>query len=321
MTKSALVVFYQYTPRVDEQYKTQSKWFFKLAKEWSDQLDKFYIVDAGWNFTKDELPENAVVIKEDMNSHWYYLNKLTLLADTDTLLYLDPDILIYDPEVIRTGFEKLKSHDGAGILDNSGSIDLFPANKYRGVRRRFTPYLTFIHSKLLKSGSLYSGIDFTPETGFDSMGRITFEIVRRGCNFYEFEDDRNTLRMDEQGNITKDTWLDGPPYLWSTPQDKLKNLGYYHVRNSSVGLSILNEFKIGHPSYQMRKSTMPFSEVMRLLAWQWRYDFEANEDWSEKYWPVLNDFNVSKEMWLRYIQEMLRYHVCKLALSPAMQDF
>ncbi len=309
MTKAAVTVFYQYFPRVDNQYKTQSKVYFNQVKKWSDQLDKFYIIDAGWNFTPEELPDNAIVIKEDMQSHWHYLNRLTEIADTDALLYLDPDIVVYDPKVISDGFAKLEQFDAVGILDNSATYPMendFPflqPNKLRGTRRRFTPYLTFIKSHLVK------GLDFTPvPVQFDSMGLVTREVLKKGITFHELEDDRNTLRMDENGNFTTDTWLDGPSYEWSSPADKKKDLGYYHIRNSSVGLGMLKEFKHEKWTYDMRKETMPFTEVMRLLMWQWIYDMKAGEDWSQEYWPVLDDFGISRERWMHYANKMLEYY-------------
>jgi hypothetical protein len=307
MTKACVLVFFQYFPRVDKQYKTQGKVFMNQVKKWADQIDHFYIANGGWEF--DWLPKNTTVHAEDMRSHTHYLNTMTNMVKEDAILYLDPDILVYDLEVIKRGFEALETHDVAGILDNSAQVplenefDLFKANENRGVRRRFTPYMTFIKSNLIK------GLDFDWVDGkYDSMGLITHEVMKKGVKYCEFEDDRNTLRVDEQGNFSKDTWLDGAPYKWSTPHDKQKDLGYYHVRNSSVGLSMLKEFKTDREAYDRRKSTMPFTEVMRLLAWQWLYDKAAQEDWSEGYWPVLNDFNVSRERWNEYIKQLEEYY-------------
>jgi len=308
MTKACILVFFQYFPRTDKQYKTQGKVFFEQVAKWSDQIDHFYLANGGWEF--DNLPDNVTVLNEDMQSHWYYLNKLTDMVKEDAILYLDPDILVYDPEVVKKGFKALETYDVAGILDNSATLpleeefNLFKANENRGVRRRFTPYMTFIKTELIK------GIDFTPVLGkYDSMGLVTHEIMKKGATYKEFEDDRNTLRMDENFEFSKDTWLDGPAYKWSSPHDKLKDLGYYHIRNSSVGLSMLKEFKVQRDAYDRRKSTMPFTEVMRLLSWQWLYDEMAKEDWSKEYWPVLNDFNVSKEQWLKYIEELRGYYL------------
>lgn len=308
MTKAVVLVFFQYFPRVDNQYQTQSTVFFNQVKKCQDQIDTFYLANGGWDFKY--LPENTVIHNEDMQSHWHYLNTMTEMVKEDAVLYLDPDILVYDPEVIKRGFDALENgYDVAGILDNSATLplenefDLFKANENRGVRRRFTPYMTFIKTDLVK------GLDFTPVNGkYDSMGYLTHEVMKKGVKYLEFEDDRNTLRLEKDGTTTKDTWLDGSPYLWSTPHDKIKDLGYYHVRNSSVGLSMLKEFKTGHSSYQSRKNTMPFSEVMRLLAWQYIFDELAQEDWFDEYAPVLKDMGVSDTGWIRYIAQLHKYY-------------
>lgn len=308
MTTACVLVFFQYFPRVDKQYKTQGKVFMNQVKKWQKYIDRFYIANGGWEF--DWAPENTIMHYEDMQSHWHYLNRLTSMVAEGSVLYLDPDILVYDPEIIKRGFDSLENgFDAAGILDNSATMpmenlfNLFKPNENRGVRRRLTPYMTFIKSNLVKD------VDFTPVPGkYDSMGLVTHEVMKKGIKYNEFEDDRNTLRMYDDYSFSKDTWLDGAPYKWSTPADKQKDLGYYHVRNSSVGLSMLKEFKIDRPAYERRKSTMPFTEVMRLLSWQWIYDVAAKEDWSQEYWPVLQDYNVSQKQWLRYIEELNKYY-------------
>jgi len=306
MTKACVLVFYRYFPRVDNQYQTQSTVFFNQVKKWADQIDTFYLASGGWDFKW--LPENIIIHNEDMRSHWHYLNTLTEMVEEDSILYLDPDILMYDPDVIERGFFSLNTHDAAGILDNSATLpledefDLFKANKYRGVRRRFTPYMTFIKTNLVK------GLDFTPVANkYDSMGYLTHEVMKKGIKYFEFEDDRNTLRLSD-GTLTRDTWLDGSPYLWSTPHDKQKDLGYYHVRNSSVGLSILKEFKIDRQAYLSRKNTMPITEILRLLSWQYLFDELAGEDWRGEYEPVLEDLGVSDTDWIRYIAELHKYY-------------
>jgi hypothetical protein len=307
MSRACVLVFFQYFPRVDNQYQTQSTVFFNQVKKWQDQIDTFYIANGGWDFKW--LPENSVVLNEDMQSHWHYLNKLTEMVTEDEVLYLDPDILVYDPATISKGFKAIETYDVAGILDNSAILpledefDLFKANENRAVRRRFTPYMTFAKTELFK------GLDFTPIAGkYDSMGYLTHEVMKKGIKYFEFEDDRNTLRLEKDGTLTKDTWLDGSPYLWSAPQGKVKDLGYYHVRNSSVGLSMLKEFKVNREAYEARKNTMPFSEVIRLLFWQLMYDEKAGENWKEEYFPVFEDLGVNPDWVEKYFIVFNEYY-------------
>lgn len=300
MTKAAIVVFYRYTPRSDDHYKTQWDLFYKYAREWYKHLDALYIADAGWGIPKEQLHQNTTVITEDYRSHWWYMNELVKLVKEDTFMLIDPDILIYDDKVVKNGFESLNDYGICGILDNSGSKDLFTANENRDIRRRYTPYLTFAHTRDFKDK------DFTPTQAngqfeFDSMGKITHDLYRE-LSLKELPDDRSTVYLNEDLTISKEINLDSPQFNWS--KEKL-DLGYYHVRNSSVGLSLLVEREYDRPAYERRKSVMPFREAMRLVAWQWIYDKYSGklDEWKHTYIPVLKDYNISMDIWLNYISE------------------
>jgi hypothetical protein len=104
--------------------------------------------------------------------------------------------------------------------------------------------------------------------------------------------------------------LDGPEYKWSLPLNKSTELGYYHVRNSSIGLSLLDEFQADRPAYDRRKEITPFREMMRLLMWQWVYDLTTGnlEKYQDLFWPVLEDYGVGKAVWKAYETAFLRYH-------------
>lgn len=311
MTKALITVFYQNDPRVNNHFKTQGDIFLKLLRKWSDELDCVYLIDAGWGFA-NSIPK-ANLLKEDRKLHWDYFNQYVPQIKEDLILMVDSDTLIYDPEIIKKGFNLIENEgfNVASILDNSGSFDLFPANENRDVRRRLAPYLCFIKKDFLMS---VADFDFTPIADkYDSMGKICHQLVNsKKMKLYEFPDDRTTLRMDEKDHWkrTKDTWLDGPGFKWSIPLDKSNDFGYYHIRNSTLGLCMLNEFKHDQEAYQRRKKITPFSEAMRLIAWQWIYDKAAGriQEWQPSFEAVLIDYKVRWDNWLNYLNDFKDYH-------------
>lgn len=309
MTKALVVVFFRYTPRVDDHYKTQGELFLKHAKKWLPKLDAVYLADGGWGFNKSDFHENTIVYSEDYRSHCEYMNHLMDLVQEDTFLLIDPDMIIYDPDVIDQGFKYLTQYGVAGILDNSGSLDLFPANEYRDVRRRYTPYMTFGYSGDFKNRDF----TWTQKDGqfeFDSMGKITFDLYKN-LPYKELRDNRSSIYLeDKDGKITKSSNLDGPNFEWSLPLEKTEDLGYYHIRNSSIGLSLLAEFQVDKDAYKRRKEITPFREMMRLLMWQWQCDKQTGnlEKYKDMFLPVLEDYNISMDTWLKYEQEFEKYN-------------
>jgi len=281
----------------------------KLADRWKEYIDKAYFVFGGFDYPDSKIPfEDFEVTKIEHGSHWKLLKDHIPTIKEDNILITDPDMLIYDKSIIKQGFEQLKDKDCASILDNSGGLDLWKPTKDRGVRRRLAPYMCFIRNKVING---VKDFDFDPISGkYDSMGKITHQLHTKGFTLHEFADDRNTLRLMEDGKMTKDTWLDGPGFKWSEPADQIKTTGYYHVRNSTVGLSLLTEYEHDRPAYETRKAAMPYQEAMRLIAWQWIYDeytFKL-EDWEKTYIPVLKDYKLSKQDFLKYIDAMKKYH-------------
>lgn len=303
VNKALLVCWYRYAPRVDDHYKTQGEFFLKYAQSWLNQIDTIHLVDAGWGFESSH--PNMKVINTDYRSHWDYMNMLFDQVEEDTFLLIDPDTIIYDPRVIEEGFKALESHGLCGILDNSGSLDLFPANQFRDTRRRYTPYMTFGHTKDFK------GRDFTPtqkdgKFEFDSMGGITYELYDK-LSLKEMRDDRFSVYLEESGEITTSINLDSPQFLWSADRE---DLGYYHVRNSSIGFSLLAELQVDKPAYKRRKEITPFREMMRLLMWQYQMDKHTGqlERWIDSFVPVLNDYGVAWGKWLEYSDVFESYY-------------
>ena len=56
---------------------------------------------------------------------------------------------------------------------------------------------------------------------------------------------------------------------------------------------------------------MPFSEVIRLLAWQWIYDkyaLQLYHKYIKEFEPVLGDYGISTDEWKNYIITFEEYH-------------
>lgn len=309
MDNAGLVVFHRPYPRFDDHYRTQAELFFKYAEKWLPLLKTLYVVDGGWGLKK--LPKNVRQIFADGKLHWEHFHLAIPKINEENVMLIDPDMLVYDPAIVKEGFEKLNDFDCSAILDNSGQVPLeerfsqLAPTKERGVRRRITPYLCFIKTKHIKQR------DFTPVPNkFDSMGLVTEQLLSENIKLHEMADDRTTLRLREDGSMEKDSWLDGPGFSWSEPLEAPQQRGYYHVRNSTLGLSLLTEWAHDKKAYENRKAITPFAEAMRLLAWQWVYDDASSEGnkWENSYTEVLADWGVSIGTWSRYIRHFYTYH-------------
>lgn len=308
MANAALTVFHRPYPRHDEHYKTQSHLFFEYARHWLPFIDTFYVVDASWGIP--DHPRVRKIFADHMN-HWEHFNRVIPKIEEENLLLLDSDTLIYDPTIVKDGFDRLSEYDCSAILDNSGQANLeekYPilrANDKRDTRQRITPYLCFIKTNLLR------GKDFTPVGGrFDSMGKITDQLLASDIKLHEMRDDRSTVRLKEDGTITQSTWLDGQGFDWSEPVNAPIKLGYYHLRNSTLGVCLLNEYKHDRQAYEHRKEITPPSEMWRVMAWQWIYDEKASElaRWESDFDAVLDDYGLSRGVWDKYIRGFYNYH-------------
>lgn len=276
MTKCAIIPFFNYGYGHSD---VLWKFFLKQMSKWIKYVDKVYIVDSGCNL---EYTDSRVkIIHKGPDSHWKNMNEAIRSSNEELILLLDSDMIVYDPEVVKRGFDDLESgYDAVGIMDSSGGTDLkrfshMCENVYRGERRRLCPYLCF-----LKKSALRPDFDFTPRGGdewTDSMGVVTEDLLNDKKKIKELRDDRSTISQEDDGKITSVQWLDAPPKLWALEENP--NLGYYHIRNFGGGLKILHDGNFG---------LVPGREARRLLAWVY----------------VLMDTNTSQG----YVKKFKEYH-------------
>lgn len=278
-------------------HKSLEKIFAKQLASYRKYIDKVTILDTDWGIT--EIP--GEVIKRPLSSHWANMQFAAQRSKADVLLLVDQDMLIYEPKVIQFMKKEMETNEYCGMLDGSRK-HLFGKNVFRSERSRFTPYLCMIK----RSAVLENGADFDPDEEHDSMGKMTEYLLNNHSNFgiSEMPDDRFSSYLRD-GKIVDDSNLDGSQFEWSLPLDKPTHRGYYHVRNATLGIEMIEEFYINQANYQTRKSITPDWEALRSIAWWWIFDEATNyQEGCTRILPVLKDLGVSFSKWDSYINHI-----------------
>lgn len=291
LMRSAIVPFFSYGHGNE-----QLLWRFFLlhATKWSEYVDEIYVIASGFDLDKTDNPKIKIINKPPQ-SHWQNMNEAIRDTKADQILLLDSDMIIYRPEVIRDNFNKLEKYDFATILDSSGAKMLFPENENRFARGRMCPYLCFF-----KKDALRLDFDFTPRGNpdwTDSMGTVTEQALEDGKKILELQDDRSTISLEDDGEITSTQWLDTPPKLWAMEENPY--LGYYHIRNFGGGLKLLKEQKL---------SGVPSREALRLLGWvYWLGVKTEDNDLMLKVMELIN-FKLTPYLGRDYLRLFGEYH-------------
>ena len=317
MTKCILVAFHPGCFNPSGHYRVYEDAWMKCWSRWAHLFDKVYLIDHNWDFDPSKLSDKFQLFTVK-KSHWDNLKEIIPQIKEDWILMMDCDTLFYDGQEMSRLLNSpdFAMIDLAAILDGSGGVDLskkYPEmapNKYRGERRRIAPYLCFIKTELMKKTSM----DFSPyhsgqNDWRDSFGKWTEEVLDFSPTFLELPDDRTTLRLEKNGTISKDSWLDGPGYKWSEPLDAPQRYGYYHIRNFSLGLYLVNTFFHDRVNYEKAKRITPFSEALRVLTWLYVVADAAKTPLA--IFPitdVIDDFGVSIKTWNNYWSKFKDYH-------------
>jgi hypothetical protein len=298
--------------REREYYRVLFEFQKVFLKEAEKKIDKILIIDSGWNFTekdivwlKDVFGNKLQYEKAPEQDHWDNMNIYLKEIHTDYILIMDQDTIIYDLKVLDEGFGL--ENTVKGILDSSGGFQLpfstiLDANKERGKRFRFAPYLTFIDSSLLKKIDIdfspkqfnqdfkIRNLDYQTKVGdwTDSMGYMTLQLLGiEGAKFVEMKDDRRSLYLREDGIIEEEEFLEGEPLK--------ENLGYYHIRNFTK----VFELTSGYAGAATPK------ELMRMLAWVNMMSITTK-------YKVPTEFEQSLFLvtpyWKEYYNRFLNYH-------------
>lgn len=320
MSRAVLVAFHPYVVnRNNDDYWLWWEAWQRNFDKWGHLFDKAYLIDQDWGFSEEMLsPKFEIWNTKDMKGpiahHWDSFAQVIPHITEDSILMMDNDMLIYDAEWMTEWIKEVETFDLSCIFDNSGSIpneELFPdlrPNINRDYRRRIAPYLCFVSRDLLMQTSL----DFAPRhTGQplfqDSFGYWTTEIMGLSPSVLEIPDVRKFVfwpSVDEPWSSIM--WLDDVKYAWSNPSRLGMQEGYYHVRNWSLGLSIVNTFHENRRAYERHKEIVPFAEAVRQLAWVHLID--PTGDISDRVLPVVEDFGISVSLWKRYLFATIDLH-------------
>jgi hypothetical protein len=318
MTKAICMVWHRCVPHRNEHYQTLFDAWYKCWQRWGRYFDKVYIIDSDWGFEPISDPK-FTIIKRQPDLHWNHFNAAIPIIKGETILFMDNDMLIYDPSWVRsTMFNFMENkYDIAAIFDNSGTdihqqFPLMAANHNRDVRRRFALYFFMVRRMLLNQ---LETVDFSPkqiddDKHLDSAGQLTIDLLALNPKVMEIPDDRTTLRINDDLSTNKDSWLDGPGFQWSEPLDQASYLGYYHLRNFGRGLYLVDTFCDDQEAYQQQKQIMPRSEALRLLGWLWQVDKIAGklDEWQHEIIAVVRDLGIPDYIWDTYMRDWEDYH-------------
>lgn len=313
MTTNALIIpFHQYVPHVNNDYRVYWDLWYNCYKKWGDLIDKIYLIDHYWNFDSEDYDNSPkfVVFKSYIN-YYENLRKLIPSITEDRIIIMDSDMIIYDRELMKSivnfDGDVITTMDNSGGVSLSGSFPILAPNEYRAERKRFTPILCSIKRDLMMKTSLsFQPYNNSHSDWMDACGLWTKEILQQNPSIKELQDDRTTLRLFEDGSITRDTWLDGPPYKWSIPLDSPCRTGCYHIRNWNEGLRLVNNYHFFKHDYNHQKEIVPFCEAIRLLTWYYIIVSKYRPQNINKINVVLDDYKVKN--FDTYLSEFHKYH-------------
>lgn len=315
MTKAVIVPFFRYGPDQRGNNKLLFKFFLKHLRLWAKEIDHLYIIDSGPTISPEDQQAVRSLVKTTIyslsrNSHWDNLNKYIPMITENKFLLIDSDTIIYNADVIRKIFEGLDNYDVVSLTDTSGGnalykkYPIFDENESRSVRNRFGPYLFACRKDFWNR---LGAFDFTPVGGpvnwTDSMGSVSEQILALNPRFKELPDDRVSVLWVE-GRIEVSAFLDSSHHLWSKPEQH--NYGYYHIRNYSGGLKLVEAKAVDTADYNRHKSIMPRQEGLRLLAWLWFIAGDAS--YQREIIKIVDEFGVAESQFLEYLEKFKGFH-------------
>lgn len=324
MENGVVVLWHHYHPRGRSNfYRLQFEYFKRWLEKWKDEFGTLHLVDSEWNFSTDDLKDLDRIMGERYKiwpfgdgHQWTHFRRIVPQLTEENIMLLDNDFFLYKQGLIKKAFDQLNSGKKVvSMFDGSGGMgevlwERFPYLKEKGYRR-LSPPCMFIKRELLldvnfdpmnyEPGTFIPELNYTTKEGdwLDAFGEAMVKVLSK-VNEDEVEfipNDFSSLFLYEDGSINID-------------KREEYDCGYYHLRNSSWGFSIVNERKGGtfpDSAYQQRFKIMPISEGIRLLAWAWVLG-ESNEEFKNGIMEVVKDFKVSEEKWFDYLTQFKEFH-------------
>src|ERR1700694_1154434 len=114
MKRAILVNFHLYTPFGKEFYEPILDFFLQQMRIYQDEYDHLYLLDSNWEIDQKKIEGmEASIIRTDPNMRYYDAYKAVLpQIKEDLVLFMDNDMVVYKPGIIKETFYKLEI--GAG---------------------------------------------------------------------------------------------------------------------------------------------------------------------------------------------------------------
>lgn len=320
-----VVLWHQYVPRgVTEHYRLYFEYFKKWLERYKDEFDTLHLVDSGWDFTTKDREDIDRILGPGRctcwpfgdGHQWTHFKRIVPLLKEENIMLLDNDFYVYKKGAIKEAFDALeKDKKLVAVFDGSGGMEevlwaKFPYLREKAIRRICSACF-FVKRELLEGvsfdpiryeiGTHIPELDYTTVEGdwLDAFGEAMVKVLSKID-----EKDITFLPDDFSAIYLNDTrTIDGV-------ETEDHNCGYFHMRNCSLALYLLNEKKNkDKSSYERMVRITPARECLRLLAWLWVIGevCNAGPDLKKDITGVLKDFGVH-DMWEEYIEKFKLFH-------------
>lgn len=280
--KAVITAFHNYCSMYNHKYFDPIySYFMRNFRKWESEVDKLYILDSNWGARSEH--SKVEIIKTDPNMRYYDTYKWFVpQVKEKELLFLDNDMVIWQKDIVRNSFDKLKDFDVVSIYDTIGEWNF---DQLSG-KSKFCPYFFMTTKKLLEQ---YLDCEWGPNLPLhETLGMLTKRMLDDGVKPYEAEEDKSSYYFDKHF-------------------DQPKKLGYYHIRAGSTPAYLLTHFYCGNKeTCESYMDNQPRQEILRHFAWYW---LMANPRIQRDVMELLRiSFAMPVGPWREYIEEFKEYH-------------
>lgn len=338
MTKAICTPFHRYHPHVGEYYKVQYDYFVESMKNAIGEVDKIYLIDSYFDFTKEDVAklenlgfEVEIIMKEKDGHHWVQFATALPKLTQDLVLFLDNDVVINKKGVIAEWFRAAEGHtdlksgeikqpmDLVTAFDGSGGLKplvqlKFPPLKLLGDFTRMGSYYFVANREVMELmkktelgpmnpypvGTEIPELNYTTKEGdwSDSFGLLTIRVFGKGMRVGYIEDDRSSIYLNDENKIDLEP---------TQPQSG----GYYHIRNGNHPIHLLNcDLDEDKKDRDHSIRITPRRELLRLMMWFDYMQEKLGDTYREQIDSILAHpkIKVSKTLWKKYKDKFKEFH-------------